>query len=53
MQNRFQQQFNRQYQKQQSPPENEGEITIEKRHTSTKTKVDDIGEYVDFEELEE
>ncbi len=53
MQDRFQQQFNQQYQNQQSPSQKEGEVTIEKKHASIKTKSENIGEYVDFEELEE
>ena len=51
MQDRFQQQFNQQYQDQ--PQHKDGEVTIEK-HTSTyKKKTNDIGEYVDFEEVDE
>ena len=50
MQDRFQQQFNQQYQ---SPQPEEGKVTIEKTNTSTKTKSDDLGEYVDFEEVDE
>ena len=50
MQDRFQQQFNQQYQ---SPQPEEGKVTIEKTNTSTKTKSDDIGDYVDFEEVDE
>jgi hypothetical protein len=50
MQDRFQGQFNQQYQ---SPQPEEGKVTIEKTNTSTKTKSDDLGEYVDFEEVDE
>jgi hypothetical protein len=28
-------------------------VTLEKTNTSTKTKSDDVGDYVDFEEVEE
>ena len=52
MQDRFQQQFNQQYQNEQSPSQNEGEVTIEKTHDSIKKQSDNIGEYVDFEEVE-
>ena len=50
MQDRFQQQFNQQYQ---SPPQEEGKVTIEKTKLSTKTKSDTLGDYVDFEEVDE
>ena len=53
MQDRFQQQFNQQHQNQQKPPQKEGKVTIEKTNNSTKTKSDNIGEYVDFEEVDE
>ena len=49
MQDRFQQQ----YQDPQNPPQEEGKVTLEKTNTSTKTKLDDVGDYVDFEEVEE
>jgi hypothetical protein len=50
--NKMQDRFNQQYQNQQSPPK-EGEVTIERTHDSIKKKSDNIGEYVDFEEVEE
>ena len=53
MQDRFQQQFNQQYQNSQNPPQEEGKVTLEKTKPSTKTKSDDLGDYVDFEEVEE
>ena len=46
MQDRFQQQY-------QNPPQEEGKVTLEKTNTSTKTKSDDVGDYVDFEEVDE
>ena len=49
MQDRFQQQ----YQDPQNPPQEEGKVTLKKTNTSTKTKLDDVGDYVDFEEVEE
>ena len=52
MQDRFQQ-FNQQYQNQQKPPQKEGKVTIEKTNDSTKTKSDNIGEYGEFEEVDE
>ena len=53
MQDRFQQQFNQQYNQPQDTSQEEGKITIEKTKPSTKTKSDDVGEYVDFEEVDE
>jgi hypothetical protein len=53
MQDRFQGQFHQQYQDTQKPPQEEGKVTIEKTNTSTKTKSDNVGDYVDFEEVEE
>jgi hypothetical protein len=49
MQDRFQQQ----YQNPQNPPQKEGKVTLEKTNTSKKTKSDDVGDYVDFEEVKE
>ena len=49
MQDRFQQQ----YQDPQNPPQEEGKVTLEKTNTSTKIKSDDVGDYVDFEEVDE
>ena len=49
MQDRFQQQ----YQDPQNPPQEEGKVTLEETNTSKKTKSDDVGDYVDFEEVEE
>ncbi len=53
MQDRFQQQFNQQHQNPQNPPQQEGKVTLEKTKFSTKTKSDNVGDYVDFEEVEE
>ena len=53
MQDRFQQQFNQQSRNQQKPPQEEGKVTIEKTNNSTKARSDSVGEYVDFEEVDE
>ena len=53
MQDRFQGQFNQQHQKPQNPSKQEGEVTLEKTKSSLKTKSDNVGDYVDFEEVEE
>ena len=53
MQDRFQQQFNQQNQNPQNHPQEEGKVTLEKAKPSTQTKSDGVGDYVDFEEVEE
>ena len=53
IQDRFGQQFNHQNQNQQPHKQQEGKVTLEKTKTSTKTKSDNLGDYVDFEEVEE
>ena len=53
MQDRFGQQFNQNNHNQQPTKDQEGKVTIEKTKTSTKTKSDNLGDYVDFEEVEE
>jgi len=53
MQDRFGQQFNQQNHNQQPPKQQEGKVTLEKTKNSTKTKSDNLGDYVDFEEVEE
>ena len=53
MQDRFGQQFNQQNQNQHPPKQQEGKVTLEKTKTSTKTKSDNLGDYVDFEEVED
>ena len=50
---KMQERFNQQYQNPQNPPQEEGKVTIEKTNTSTTTQLDDVGDYVDFEEIEE
>jgi len=53
MQERFKGQFNQQYENSQNPVHPEGKVTLEKTKYSTKTKSDNVGDYVDFEEVEE
>ena len=53
MQDRFKGQFNQQYENPQNPVQPEGKVTLKKTNPSTKTKSDDVGDYVDFEEVEE
>ena len=50
---KMQERFNQQYQNSKTSPQEEGKVTLEKTNTSTKTKSDDVGDYVDFEEVEE
>tara|TARA_B100000214_G_scaffold78097_1_gene52698 strand:+ start:1145 stop:1300 length:156 start_codon:yes stop_codon:yes gene_type:complete len=51
MQDRFQQQFNQQYQGHSQTKE--GEVTIEKNKSTPKKNTNDLGEYVEFEEVNE
>ena len=51
--NKMQERFNQQYQNSQNSAQEEGKVTLEKTNPSTKTKSDDVGDYVDFEEIEE
>jgi hypothetical protein len=53
MQDRFKGKFNQQYENPQNPVQPEGKVTLEKTKSSTKTKSDNVGDYVDFEEVEE
>ena len=53
MQDRFQGQSNQQYENSQKPVQPEGKVTLEKTKPSTQTKSDGVGDYVDFEEVEE
>ena len=53
MQGRFQQQFNQQHQNPKNPQQQEGKVTLEKTKSSTKIKSDNVGDYVDFEEVED
>ena len=49
MKDRFQGQFNQQN----SPVEEEGEVSIKTKPQKSKTDTNDIGEYVDFEEVDD
>jgi|TARA_B110000093_G_scaffold58767_1_gene63568 hypothetical protein len=53
MQDRFQGQSNQQYENPQNPVQPEGKVTLKKTKPSTQTKSDGVGDYVDFEEVEE
>ena len=50
MQDKFRQEFNRQYKNNDTK---EGEITIENKKKSSNSKTDKVGDYVDFEEVDE
>ena len=52
MQDRFHQQFDQQPQDY-SQTNNEGDVTIDKTASSNKNKKNDIGEFIDFEEIDE
>ena len=48
-----QSQFNQQFNQQQDPVEKEGNVSIKTKPNKSKTDTNDIGEYVDFEEVDE
>ena len=48
-----QSQFNQQFNQQDSPAEKEGEVSIKTKPKKSKTDTNDIGEYVDFEEVDD
>ena len=50
MQDKFRQEFNQKYKNNDSK---EGEITIENKKKSSNSKTDKVGDYVDFEEVDE
>lgn len=50
MQDKFRQEFNHQYKNNDSK---EGEVTIENKKKSSNSKTDKVGDYVDFEEVDE
>ncbi len=52
MQDRFGQHFNQQNHNQKSGKQDEGKVTLEKTKNSTKTNSNNLGDYVDFEEVE-
>ena len=53
MQERFQQQFNNQQNNSEDLRKKEGEISIESSDDFKDKQTNDLGEYVDFEEVEE
>lgn len=48
-----QSQFNQQFNQQQEPVEKEGNVSIKTKPKKSKSDISDIGEYVDFEEVDE
>jgi ribosomal protein S17E len=50
MHDKFRQEFNQQYKNNDSK---EGEVTIENKKKSSNSKTDKVGDYVDFEEVDE
>ena len=48
-----QSQFNQQFNPQNSPLEEEGEVSIKTKPKKSKTDTNDMGEYVDFEEVDD
>ncbi len=50
MQDKFRQEFNQQYKNNDSK---EGEVTIENKKKSSNSKTEKVGDYVDFEEVDE
>lgn len=50
---KMQDRFTNEYKSQHNQNRKEGEVIIEKTDNSTKKKSDTIGEYVDFEEVDE
>lgn len=50
MQDKFRQEFNQQYKNNDSK---EGEVTIENKKKSSNSKTDRVGDYIDFEEVDE
>ena len=53
MQDRFQGQFNQQFNHQDSPVEKEGKVIIKTKLKKSKTDTNDMGDYVDFEEVDD
>ena len=49
----MQDKFNQYHHNQQDPLQKEGKVTIERTNNSKKRKSDNLGDYVDFEEVEE
>ena len=53
MANKMNQRFQNQFNQQDSPLEKEGEVSIKTKSKKSKTDMNDMGEYVDFEELDD
>ena len=51
-QQRFGQQFGNHRQQSQQPPRKEGEVSIDKMPQQSKSSNKDVGEYVDYEEID-
>ena len=51
--NKMEDRFQGQYEHPKKPVQPEGKVTLEKTKPSTQTKSDGVGDYVDFEEVEE
>tara|TARA_B100000700_G_C15047968_1_gene858861 strand:+ start:2967 stop:3227 length:261 start_codon:yes stop_codon:yes gene_type:complete len=53
MKQRFQNKFNEQFNQQANPSEKEGDLSIKRKSKRSKVNTNDIGEYVDFEEVDD
>ena len=53
MNQRFQNQFHKKFNQQQDPFEKEGNVSVKIKPKKSKTDTNDMGEYVDFEEVED
>ena len=51
--NKKQSQFNQQFNQQDSPVEKEGKVSIKTKPKKSKNDTNDMGEYVDFEEVDD
>ena len=53
MADKMNQRFKNQFNQQNSPVEEEGEVSIKTKPKKSKTDTNDMGEYVDFEEVDD
>ena len=53
MKDRFKGQFNQQHDNSKNPIQREGKVTLRKTKPSTQMKSDGVGDYVEFEEVDE
>ena len=53
MKQRFQNQFNDQFKHQANHSDKEGDVSIKRNSKKSKVNTNDIGEYVDFEEVDD